>query len=88
MSYIEEHCLVFDNEDENKLEYTTIHQEFFKLVDELLCELVAEMGITSEVFKAACESSAGNPAHERIVQQILSVDDFMSFKQMMCKKNM
>ena len=25
MSYIEEHCLIFDNEEENKLEYTTIH---------------------------------------------------------------
>lgn len=25
VSYIEEHCLIFDNEEENKLEYTTIH---------------------------------------------------------------
>lgn len=25
VSYIEEHCLVFDNEEENKLEYTNIH---------------------------------------------------------------
>lgn len=25
MSFIEEHCLIFDNEEENKLEYTTIH---------------------------------------------------------------
>ena len=119
VSYIEEHCLVFDNEEENKLEYTTIHmvscdltraqvctqsgksetgailkvedknrarrlkhlslfhavsdlvfcfQNFFRLVDELLCELVAEMGITREQFKAACESSANNATHSRIVQ--------------------
>ena len=26
VSYIEEYCLVFDNEDENKLEYTSIHK--------------------------------------------------------------
>lgn len=25
VSFIEEYCLVFDNEDENKLEFTTIH---------------------------------------------------------------
>jgi len=99
VSYIEEHCLIFDNEEENKLEYTTIHmvsikqmiydsnlismeiyfrvyrsivmvitdqcdilklltrfflfwlmQNFFKMIDELLCELVAEMGITREQF--------------------------------------
>lgn len=43
-------------------------QNFFRLVDELLCELVAEMGITREQFKAACESSAANPTHHRIVQ--------------------
>jgi protein-disulfide isomerase-like protein with CxxC motif len=54
----------------------------------LLCELVAEMGITREQFKAACESSANNPTHHRIVQQILGVDDFESFKKMMIKKNM
>lgn len=32
-------------------------QGFFKIVDELLCELVAEMGITREQFTAACETS-------------------------------
>jgi hypothetical protein len=26
VSFIEEYCLVFDNEEENKLEYTTIHK--------------------------------------------------------------
>jgi hypothetical protein len=25
MSFLDENCLVFDNEDENKLEYTQIH---------------------------------------------------------------
>jgi hypothetical protein len=26
VSFIEENCLVFDNDEENKLEYTTIHK--------------------------------------------------------------
>lgn len=46
------------------------------MVDELLCELVAEMGITREQFKEACIQSSTNPTHHRIVQQILSCDDF------------
>lgn len=25
MSFLDENCIVFDNEDENKLEYTAIH---------------------------------------------------------------
>lgn len=60
MSYIDENCIVFDNDDENKFEYTGIHdvsiqwlfqqsfKGFKKLVDELLCELMAELDITQE----------------------------------------
>ena len=28
LSFIESKCVSFDSEDENKLEYTTIHREF------------------------------------------------------------
>jgi len=28
MSFLDEHCIIFDNEEENKLEYTPIHKEF------------------------------------------------------------
>jgi len=30
MSFLDENCIVFDTEDENKLEYTTIHNVFYK----------------------------------------------------------
>lgn len=71
MSFLDENCIIFDNDDENKLEYTSIHnvslmnfnlkitrmiirsvfklfcqQEFKKIVDELLSELMAELDIT------------------------------------------
>jgi len=46
MSFIEENCIFFDNDEENKLEYTQLHSDFKKLVDELLCELMAELEIT------------------------------------------
>ena len=68
--------------------FVGIVQGFVKIVDELLCELVAEMGISFEFFKAACETSGSSPTNTRIVQQILSVEDFESFKKMMIKKNM
>ena len=57
------------------------------IVDDLLCELIAEMDITREQFFAALEQSSNNQNHYRITQQILSVDDFVSFKRMMIKKN-
>lgn len=68
VSYIEEYCLVFDNEDENKLEYTSIHKNFIKLVDELLCELIAEVGIEREVFMEACQLSTHHKTHYKLVQ--------------------
>ena len=46
MSFIDEHCIVFDSEEENKLEYTQIHALFKKLVEGLLEELMAELGVT------------------------------------------
>ena len=46
------------------------------------------MGISFEFFEAACETSGSSPTNTRIVNQILSVEDFESFKKMMAKKNM
>jgi len=36
MSFLDENCLVFDNEDENKLEYTGIHNVRKKRI-KMLC---------------------------------------------------
>jgi hypothetical protein len=46
MSFLDEHCIIFDNEEENKLEYTPIHYEFKKIVEDLIGELIAELGVT------------------------------------------
>lgn len=57
MSFLDEYCIIFDNEEENKLEYTKIHNDFKKLVEELLGHLLAEMEITQEQFMQACEKA-------------------------------
>jgi len=46
MSYLDEHCIIFDNEEENKLEYTEKHKNFKLLVEELIGCLLAELGVT------------------------------------------
>jgi len=48
MSFLDEYCIIFDNEEENKLEYTSIHNDFKRLVDELIGCLIAELGVTQE----------------------------------------
>ena len=57
------------------------------MVDELLCELMAELDITQEQFLDACDKAQSDPLHKKIVNQILAVDNFMAFKRMMIKRN-
>ena len=87
MSFLDEYCIAFDNEEENKLEYTKIHNDFKKLVEELLDHLLAELEISYEVFLEACEKASENPIHKRIVDQIIAVDNFIAFKKLMTKRN-
>merc|ERR1712070_908224 len=85
MSFLDEYCIIFDNEDENKLEYTDIHRKFKMLVEELIGELLAELGVSQEIFLQACDKAEKNPIHKKIVDQIVAVDNFVAFKKLMGK---
>ena len=87
MSFLDEHCIIFDTEDENKLEYTPIHSEFKQIVENLIDELIAELGVTQEIFMEACAKADSNPIHKKIVDQIVAVDNFVAFKKLMVKRN-
>ena len=67
MSFIDEYCMAFDEEDEHKLEFTKIHNDFRKIVEELLEELMTELGISDTQFLEACEKAEQNPIHKKIV---------------------
>ena len=41
MSFLDEYCIIFDNEEENKLEYTSIHNQFKNLVDTPITDVSA-----------------------------------------------
>jgi hypothetical protein len=36
MQFVEHHCLVFDMEEENKIEYTLIHEAYREMIEQLL----------------------------------------------------
>ena len=57
------------------------------MVEELLEELMRDLGVTDEQFVKACETAAKNPLHQKIVDQILAVDNYMAFKRLMVKRN-
>lgn len=57
------------------------------MVDDLLSELMAELGVSQDQFLSACEKASANPLHRKIVDQITAVDNFVAFKKLMVKRN-
>ncbi|AWP13794.1 putative cilia- and flagella-associated protein 36 isoform 3 [Scophthalmus maximus] len=87
--FMESRCTVFDDEDENKLSYTEIHQQYKKLVEMLLENYIQEVGINEQQFLDACTSPfAKSKALQSVFQPVLASDDYQMFRSMMVQKNM
>ena len=88
MGFIDAKCLVFDDDEENKLEFTVLHNEFKDLVEGLLTDFLAELGVTPERFADVVErASAEKELGDFVATSILTVDDFLQFKAMMVRRN-
>ena len=85
LSYIEEKCIVFDDEEENKLEYTVIHSDFKKLAEGLIEAMLWELGATPEMFAEAFEKAQNTPGYDKITRIIESIDNYEIFSKMMRK---
>ncbi|XP_071336244.1 cilia- and flagella-associated protein 36 isoform X3 [Trachinotus anak] len=87
--FMENKCTVFDDEDENKLSYTEIHQQYKKLVEKLLETYMQEVGINEQQFLDACTSPfAKSKTLQSLFQPVLATDDFQMFRSLMVQKNM
>ncbi|KAG5195749.1 hypothetical protein JEQ12_012044 [Ovis aries] len=51
LDIVEQKCEVFDDEEESKLTYTEIHQEYKELVEKLLETYLKEIGINEDQFQ-------------------------------------
>lgn len=87
LSFIEEKCVVFDDEEENKLEYTVIHKEFKQLAEGLIEAMLWELGATPEMFAEAFEKAKDTPGYQKITKIVESIDNYEIFAKMMRKKN-
>lgn len=89
MCFIDEHCASFDTEEENKFIYTELHVQFRELVESVLCSNLAEIGLTASDFADVCERSRqSSDISMEVVNQILAMDDFLTFKKLMIKRNL
>ncbi|CBN77193.1 conserved unknown protein [Ectocarpus siliculosus] len=88
MGFIDENCAVFDTEEENKLSYTTLHRQFKDLVETLCANSLAEVGVAVGDFVDALEASRfSQDISTAVYQQLLALDDFVTFKKLMVKRN-
>ena len=87
MEFIDLHCCTFDAGDENKLEYTSIHDNFCELIETLLESHLADIGLTPEDFAAVCAAAPRGSGLGKIVfEQLMSATDFLTFKALMRKR--
>lgn len=89
-SFVDDNCDAFDDlcEDEHKLEYTKIHKEFCLMVEELLAENLQAMGVSNQMFlDAVGSSSSGSELDSLVKEYVLCLDDFLTFRKMMEKRN-
>nr|XP_004669018.1 cilia- and flagella-associated protein 36 [Jaculus jaculus] len=88
LDFVEQKCEVFDDEEESKLTYTEIHQEYKELVEKLLESYLKEIGINEDQFQEACTSPlAKTRTSQAMLQPVLAAEDFTIFKAMMVQKN-
>jgi len=87
--FVDEQCIIFEDQEENKLEYTECHNEFRQLIDNLLAAHLLELDVSNEQFEQFCQTglSTNSTLHRVLVEQLLAVDDFLIFKAMMTKRN-
>ncbi|XP_026883995.2 cilia- and flagella-associated protein 36 [Electrophorus electricus] len=86
--FMENKCSVFDDEEENKLTYTEIHQQYKHLVERLLENYMQEVGISEQQFLDACSSPiAKSKPLQTLFQPVMATDDFEMFRSLMVQKN-
>lgn len=70
-------------QEENKLAYSDIYAAFREMVESLLEMHLEDMGVTPEQFAGTVGRLSHTKAGQETLQQILAVDDYLSFKKMM-----
>ena len=89
MDFIDNKCEIFDNEEENKFEYSTVHSEFRDMIETLIVSNLGELGVSAEMFFEACQNGRfKRDINQAVIERMIAMDDFLTFKKIMVKRNM
>eukprot|EP00933_Yihiella_yeosuensis_P031744 TRINITY_DN25348_c0_g1_i1.p1 TRINITY_DN25348_c0_g1~~TRINITY_DN25348_c0_g1_i1.p1 ORF type:complete len:585 (+),score=145.51 TRINITY_DN25348_c0_g1_i1:72-1826(+) len=88
--FVDEQCYIFDDDSEESLhEHKRCHDDFRQMVSDLFSAHLMEVSLTDEQFQRFCEHglSQHQQLHRALAEQLLAVEDFLTFKAMMTKQN-
>ena len=84
--FLIQHCRSFEAVDENRLEWTELHLELQSLMEGLLEAELAKLGVSVDDFVTRLRAHQGtSKAAEELIETVIAMDDFHSFKQMMLR---
>lgn len=83
-AFCERHCSIFVDDDENKLEYTPIFNEYTRLIETTLCRMLTDRlsGFNMRKFEEDVATRRDEISGE-IFDLLLSMGDFTEFKDLM-----
>eukprot|EP00930_Biecheleria_cincta_P077259 TRINITY_DN64542_c0_g1_i1.p1 TRINITY_DN64542_c0_g1~~TRINITY_DN64542_c0_g1_i1.p1 ORF type:complete len:598 (+),score=110.27 TRINITY_DN64542_c0_g1_i1:90-1796(+) len=88
--FMDDHCILFDEDlEESPLEHTRCHEEFKQLICNNFALHLAEVSVTEEQFERFCDCglSENTQLHRVLAEQLIAVEDFLTFRAMMSKHN-
>lgn len=89
MDFVDEKCIIFDSEEENKFIYTDIHRDFRDHVEALISSNLGELDVSIEKFYESCvKGRQGRDINQAVFERLIAMDDFTTFKRLMVKRNM
>ncbi|CAD8144960.1 unnamed protein product [Paramecium octaurelia] len=86
--FLDEHCIIFDDEEENKIVYQEIHKKFKNMIEAMMEQLMQDIGVDDEEYlRKVIEIGLKNKKHRKYFEQLLVVENFLVFKKLMLKRN-
>ena len=92
IEFMEKHCSIFEDTDENKLEYSPLYEEFIKLTEDAIEAHVKEkLEISHDEIEAFYKALKDDPSkikaceavNKDTVDHLYTLIDFAKFKQQM-----
>lgn len=66
--FLDENCIVFDDDEENKFSYTEIHNKFKKMIEAMIETLMAEIGIDEVKLLQYIEIGLKSTHHKKVFE--------------------